>query len=424
MNAPLNAPRTAAKSSPTYILGGHQSDFAKVWSRQGQDLSDMMRESAQAALDQAQVDASSVQSIHVGNAFGELQRKQAHLGAMVAQVLPALWGVPAMRHEGACASASLAVLTAMAEIEAGRYDCVLVVGAEEFKNLPGDEASQNQNAAAWQGHEDIDCRFMWPAAFGLLAAEYQKRYGLDRRHLNRIAELNYGHARQNPLAQTRKWKFDALAFTDDDEANPVIEPGTRRQDCGQITDGACSVVLASAAFAAEHARRCGITLDSLPHISGWGHRNAGLRLKDKFERSQNEALVFPHVRQAIEDAWRRAGVAGIDAIDGIETHDCFTMTEYMAIDHFGLTPPGQSWQAVEDGSIDAGGRCPVNLSGGLIGCGHPVGATGARMLWDAARQVSGAAGAAQIDAARRVQTLNIGGSCATVVSFVVEAGTA
>ena len=159
-------------TAPTFILGGHQTDFAKVWSRQGQDISDMVRESVRGALDAAQVDAGAVQSIHVGNAFGELQRQQAHLGAMVAQVVPQLWGVPAMRHEGACASASLAVLTAMAEIEAGRYDCVLVVGAEEFKNLPGDIASQNQNAAAWQGHEDIDCRFMWPAAFGLLAAEY------------------------------------------------------------------------------------------------------------------------------------------------------------------------------------------------------------------------------------------------------------
>jgi acetyl-CoA acetyltransferase len=86
-------------------------------------------------------DAAQVQSIHVGNAFGELQRQQAHLGAMVAQVVPELWGVPAMRHEGACASSSLAVLTAMAEIEAGRYDCVLVLGAEEFKNTPGDVAS-------------------------------------------------------------------------------------------------------------------------------------------------------------------------------------------------------------------------------------------------------------------------------------------
>ena len=411
-------------NAQTFILGGHQSDFAKVWSRQGQDLSDMVRESALGALEQAQVEAAAVQSIHVGNAFGELQRQQAHLGAMVAQVVPELWGVPAMRHEGACASASLAVLTAMAEIEAGRYDCVLVVGAEEFKNTTGDVASQNQNAAAWQGHEDIACRFMWPAAFGLLAAEYERRYGLDRKHLNRIAELNYGHAKRNPLAQTRKWNFDPLAFTDDDEANPVIEPGTRRQDCGQITDGACSLVLASPAFAAEHARRSGVKLGSLPRITGWGHRNAGLRLKDKFERSRDQPLVFPHVRQAITDGWRRAGVSGMDAIDGIETHDCFTMTEYMAIDHFGLTSPGQSWRAVEDGSIEPGGRCPVNMSGGLIGCGHPVGATGARMLWDAARQVTDRADAAQIEGARRVQTLNIGGSCATVVSFVVEAGEA
>ena len=107
-------------------------------------------------------------------------------------------------------------------------------------------------------------------------------------------------------------------------------------------------------------------------------------------------------------------------MSGVETHDCFTTTEYIAIDHLGLTAPGQSWQAVEDGSIAPGGRCPVNMSGGLIGCGHPVGATGARMLHDAARQVTDRAGDMQIDGATRMQTLNIGGSFGTVVSFVVE----
>lgn len=407
-------------TEPVFILGGHQTDFARAWARNGQDLSDMVRESTLGALQAAAVDPSQVQSIHVGNAFAELQRQQAHLGAMVAQVVPELWGVPAMRHEGACASSSLGVLAAMAEIEAGRYDCVLVLGVEEFKNTAGDVASVNQNAASWQGHEDIACTYMWPAAFGRVALEYERRYGLDRRHLNRIAELNYGNARRNPLAQTRKWQFDALSFTDDDEANPLIEPGTRRQDCGQITDGACAVVLASARFAQEHARRTGRSLSQSARIAGWGHRNAGLRLLDKFERSRNEPYVFPHVRQTLEDAWRRAGVAGVDDIDGVETHDCFTTTEYMAIDHLGLTPPGQSWQAVESGVIEPGGRCPINMSGGLIGCGHPVGATGARMLLDAARQVTGEAQACQIEGARRVQTLNIGGSCATVVSFVVE----
>lgn len=407
-------------TAPTYILGGYQTDFAKAWSRNGEDISDMMREATLGALAAAQLEPSAIESIHVGNAFAELQRQQAHLGAMVAQVVPELWGVPAMRHEGACASSSLAALAAMAEIEAGRYDCVLVLGVEEFKNLPGDMASQNQNAAAWQGREEIDCRFMWPAGFGLVAQEYERRYGLDRKHLNRIAELNYSNAKRNPLAQTRSWKFDALSFTDDDSANPMIEPGSRRQDCGQITDGAAAVVLASARFAEAHARRTGTSLAALPRISGWGHRNAGLRLRDKLERSQGEPYVFPHLRRAIEDAWRRAGIPGIEAVSGVETHDCFTTTEYVALDHLGFTPPGQSWQAVEDGTIEPGGRRPVNMSGGLIGCGHPVGATGARMLLDAARQVTGTAGECQIEGAERIQTLNIGGSCATVVSFMVE----
>jgi acetyl-CoA C-acetyltransferase len=409
-------------NTPVYILGGYQTDFAKAWARNGQDISDMTREGTLGTLQAAGVDAAEIESIHVGNAFGEMQRQQAHLGAMVAQVVPELWGVPAMRHEGACASSSLGVLSAMAEIEAGRYGCALVLGVEEFKNLSGNEASVNQNAAAWQGHEGFDCTFMWPAVFGRVAMEYESRYGLDRQYLNRIAEINYGNARRNPLAQTRSWTFQPEDFTDDDVANPVIEPGTRRRDCGQITDGACGLVLASAEFAQAHARRTGRRLEDIPRISGWGHRNAGLRLQDKFDRSQGQTYVFPHLRQALEDAWKRAGVPGVDAMDGIETHDCFTTTEYAAIDHLGLTPPGQSWLAVEDGTIAPGGRCPVNMSGGLIGCGHPVGATGARMVLDAARQVTGQAGDCQIEGAQRLQTLNIGGSCATVVSFVVERG--
>lgn len=406
-------------SQAVYILGGHQTDFAKAWSRHGQDIADIVRETTLGTLEACDLDASAIQSIHVGNAFAELQRQQAHLGAMVAQVVPELWGVPAMRHEGACASSSLAALAAMAEIEAGRYDCVLVLGVEEFKNTSGHEASKNQNAAAWQGREDIDCTFMWPAAFGRVAQEYEERYGLDRRYLNRIAELNYANARLNPLAQTRSWQFSPESFTDNDETNPLIEPGTRRQDCGQVTDGGAGVVLVSARFAEEHARRQGKSLAHVARIAGWGHRTAGLRLLDKLERSRGQTYMFPHLRQTIEDTWRRAGVPGIEAIDGVETHDCFTTTEYVALDHLGLSEPGQSWQAVERGIIEPGGRCPVNMSGGLIGCGHPVGATGARMLLDATRQVTAQAGSMQIDGARRIQTLNIGGSLATVVSFVV-----
>jgi acetyl-CoA C-acetyltransferase len=125
------------------------------------------------------------------------------------------------------------------------------------------------------------------------------------------------------------------------------------------------------------------------------------------------------VRRAIEDARARAGIADLSEIDAVETHDCFTTTEYMAIEHLGLTAPGEAWKAVEDGSIEIGGRLPINPSGGLIGGGHPVGATGVRMALDGAKQVTGAAGDYQVEGARTVQTLNIGGSTTTTVSLVI-----
>ena len=128
--------------------------------------------------------------------------------------------------------------------------------------------------------------------------------------------------------------------------------------------------------------------------------------------------MFPQVRRAIVDARRRAGVE-LEGIDVVETHDCFTSTEYMAIDHLGLTEPGESWKAIEDGTIELGGRLPINPSGGLIGTGHPVGATGVRMTLDAYKQVTGTAGDYQVDGARTCQTLNIGGSTTTTVSLIV-----
>ncbi|WP_435218054.1 acetyl-CoA acetyltransferase [Luminiphilus sp. nBUS_07] len=405
-------------SQQVFVLGGMQTDFARVWSREGLDISDMIREACLGALEACDLPPSAIDSIHVGNAFGEAQRQQGHLGAMVSQVVPELWGIPAMRHEGACASSSLAALTAMAEIEAGRYDCVLVLGAEEFKNLPGDQASQNQNSAAWRDREDIDCKFMWPAVFGLLADEYDQRYGLDRQVLNEIAEINYGHAKRNPLAQTRQWRFADNSFHEDDTLNPIIEPGVRRLHCGQITDGACAVILASEKFVASYQKSRQLT-GPMARIKGWGHRNAGIRYRDKVARSKGATYVFPHVKEAIEDSFNRAGITDVHQLNGIETHDCFSMTEYMAIDHFGITAPGESWKAVEEGSIKLGGRLPINASGGLIGCGHPVGATGARMLLDATQQVKNQAGDAQIEGAKDMATLNIGGSCATVCSFVV-----
>jgi acetyl-CoA C-acetyltransferase len=193
----------------------------------------------------------------------------------------------------------------------------------------------------------------------------------------------------------------------------------RISDCSQVTDGAAVVFLASRAYADKFAKSRGLPLESIPRIKGWGHHTSRLRFADKVAESKNDRYVLPHVRATVLDAFRRASIADVSQIDGIETHDCFTTSEYMAIDHFGLTAPGESWKAVEEGVIRLQGACPINPSGGLIGAGHPVGATGVRQLLDATNQVRGAAGEYQVAGAKNFATLNIGGSGTTSVSFVV-----
>ena len=403
-----------------YILGGYQTDFAANWARSGLELADGMREVLEQGLQRVDLDPQDLDTAHVGNFAAELFCNQGHLGGLLAAALPGLAGIPASRHEGACASGSLAALAAAAEIEAGRYGLAAVVGIEQMRNVPGDRAAQLIGPAAmWAGHECVDVKYPWPHVFSEVANEYDRRFGLRQEHLARIAQINFGNARRNPNAQTRRWEFTDRSFAADDDANPVIDGRMRKQDCGQISDGAAIVFLASEPVARAFAQRRGLPMTALSRILGWGHRTAPITYEAKVSMSRGEPFVFPFVRATITDAFRRAGITGVEDLDGIETHDCFTSTEYMAIDHFGITPPGQSWQAIENGDIEIGGRIPVNASGGLIGLGHPVGATGVRMLLDSHKQVTGTAGDYQVEGARRYATLNVGGSATTTVSFIV-----
>ena len=403
--------------SKVYILGGQQTDFARKWGDDG--LFPMMQASVLGALDTTQVDPTEIEVAHVGNFVAELFCGQGQLGGMFASIDPAFASLPASRHEAACASGSMALLAAAADISAGHYQLACVTGLELMRHVSGQQAAQHLGAALWVGQEAQEAIFPWPYQFSQIADWYAERYGLKYEHLARIAQINLSNARRNPNAQARTWQFSNRSFAEDDQENPVIEGRLRKQDCGRITDGAATVLLASEGYAREYAKRRGRDLSTIPFIKGWGHRTAPLRLADKMAIGQHSNYPLPHLRQTITDAYRRAGISGPDELDGIETHDCFTITEYLALDHFGLTPPGQSWQVIENRDIELEGRIPVNPSGGLLGAGHPVGATGVRMMLDAVKQVTGTAGDYQIDGANTIATLNIGGSATTVACFIV-----
>ena len=274
-----------------YLLGGYQTDFADNWARNGMEIADVMRHTVMTGLTETKLEPQDIEVAHIGNFAAELFCNQGHLGGLFAACDPAFAGLPASRHEGACASGSLAMLAASADIEAGRYGLAAVLGVEQMRNVPGEKAAQFIGGPAmWAGHEYQEARFPWPRVFSDVADEYDRRFGLKSEHLARIAEINFANGRRNRNAQTRRWEFNELSFTQDETANPTIEGRIRKQDCGQITDGAAVVFLASEARAREHAKRLGIGIEAFPYIKGWGHRTAPITYAAKVRASAGRAL--------------------------------------------------------------------------------------------------------------------------------------
>jgi acetyl-CoA C-acetyltransferase len=407
------------KPAPVYVLGGAQTDFARNWSKEGKHFVAMMREATLAALEATRIEPREVETAHVGNFAAELYAKQGHIGAFFIEIDPAFSGMPTSRHEAACASGSIALIAASAEIEAERYDLACVVGVEQMKTVDSTTGGDYLGTAAWYEREAKGIEFPFPKLFGRLGDEYDKRFGLKDEHLAHISAVNYSNAKRNPNAQTRNWFMSESHAQRESKFNQVIGGRIKVSDCSQVTDGSVAVFLASEKFASAWAKRNGKQLSDIPRILGWGHHTAPLEFDAKVLESRDNAYVLPHTRQAILDAFKRAGVGSVSDISGIETHDCFTTSEYMAIDHFGITKPGESWKAVEEGVIELGGKLPINPSGGLIGAGHPVGATGVRQMLDCHRQITNSAGEYQVENAKKFAMLNIGGSGTTSCVFIV-----
>jgi acetyl-CoA C-acetyltransferase len=406
-------------TEPVFILGGYQTDFSRNWTKENKHISAMFNEVVGGALEATRIPPEDVQVGHVGNFAAELYAMQGHLGAFLVETHPAFSGLPTARHEAACASGSIAILAASAEIEAGRYDLSMVVGLEQMKTVDSGRGGDFLGTAAWYEREAAGVSFPFPKLFGRLGDEYDRRFGLKDEHLARISAINYANAKKNPWAQTRSWFMNEAHANSLDRFNSVIGGRIKISDCSQVTDGAICIFLASKRYADKYAKQQNLDINRIPRVLGWGHHTARLGFDDKVAESRDNPYVLPHTRQAILDAFNRAKVADVWGIDAIETHDCFTTSEYMAIDHFGLTAPGKSWQAIEEGVIDMDGQLPINPSGGLIGAGHPVGGTGVRQLLDAYRQVTNTAPGYQVEGAKKVATLNIGGSGTTSCSFVV-----
>ncbi|MFV0248790.1 MAG: acetyl-CoA acetyltransferase [Tenacibaculum sp.] len=406
-------------SQRIYILGGYQTDFKRNWNREKSGLYEIMQDTVIGTIDNCNIPESEIESAHIGNFVGELFGNQGQLGGMLISILPDIGGIPVSRHEAACASGSMALVSAISGILSNTYATSLVVGLELMKNVSSKQAADYLSSAAWFDKEGKEAQFMWPYMFSKIYDYYDKNYRINHNYLDRISEINLTNAKENPNAQTRDWTINSDYFSTNDELNPKIEGKIRKSDCGRITDGGAAVVLANEEFAKSYSQKNNININKIPYIKGWGHTTAPLSLKEKLNLTTNsDSYAFPYLRKAIEDAYKKASIS-VNNIDVFETHDCFSMSEYITIEHFGLTKPGEAWKAIENNSIAKSGKNPINPSGGLIGLGHPVGATGVRMVLDAYKQVTNTAKNYQVDNVNNVACLNFGGSFTTTACFIV-----
>lgn len=409
-----------------YILGGAQTDFERNWKKEGKGIVALLKEIMADGLAGAGLTYDDVKALNmdnrvacfVGNFIAEKYTNQGHLGALLTEVNPAFYGVPSARYEAACASSSVAIDAAQTKIQTGDYDVAIVVGWELMKTVDSKIGGDYLGHAAYYEKEGKGIDLPFPKLFGKLADETLKKYPeLDeKRYLDALAKIsviNYGNAKRNPRAQTRKWFMSyEQASTRDTDTNPLVGGKLGVSDCSQVTDGAAVVVLCSEKFIKERG------IHGKPIIKGYGHRVAPMLFENKMVDNADSEYTLPWTHQAVLDAYKRSGLT-VDDIDVFETHDCFTSSEYAAISAFGITDPGKEYEAVESGRIAFNGDKPINPSGGLIGCGHPVGASGVRMFLDLYKQVTGTAGKYQVAGVKNGMMLNIGGSATTNYVFVV-----
>lgn len=408
-----------------YVLGGAQTDFERNWTKEGKNLVALLKEVVSDGLSDAGItwediveqNRNNKVGCFVGNFVAEKYIEQGHLGAFLTEVDTAFYGVPSARYEAACASGSVAIDAAQAKIQTGEYDLAIVVGWELMKTVSSQQGGNYLGLAAYYEKEGKGIDLPFPKLFGRLADETLNKYDIDENTyfdtLAMIADINYQNAKRNPLAQTRKWfmSFNQARHRGT-ETNPYVGGKLAVSDCSQVTDGAAIVILASEDFLNAKG------LLSRPIIKGYGHRTAPLLFDKKMDDNKKSEYILPWTRQTVVDAYRRSGLSVKD-IDLFETHDCFTSSEYVAISCFGITSPGKEYEAINSGMISFNGKKPINPSGGLIGCGHPVGASGVRMFLDLYKQVTGKAGGYQVPGARNAMMLNIGGSATTNYTFIV-----
>ena len=350
------------------IAGGATIKFgirAATWSELAQEVG--------AALFRAvpNLRSEDVDSLFVGAAEPERFAFQSHVAPLAAEQMGVKPHRILQRTELACASGQSAIRSAYAAIASGLSEVAVAVGIEKM-NIPSmAEANSAMGCVmdrAWDGVHGATA----PPFFAMVAQRHMLEHGTTPEQMSMVSEKNHRFANANPTAQFHEKVFDRAKL----ERLPLVAPPLRLGDCSSMTDGAAAVVLTTSKRARELSGTTAVVRGTGQYSDFHNLANAG---------SLTEWHGLTH---ASREALRGAGI-GVDALDLAELHDCFSISEIVEYEALGLCRPGDGGKFVADGMADLGGKVVVNPRGGLLGCGHPLGATGIAQAVEVFQQFEG-----------------------------------
>jgi acetyl-CoA C-acetyltransferase len=377
------------------VIGVGMQKWGELWEK---SLRDIFTEAAVLAIDDAGVDR--IDSMYVGCMSSGLFVGQEHLGSLLADYL-GVAPIPALRVESACASGGAAFRQAYFDVASGANDIVLAGGVEKMTDVDGGGATFALSTAADAEYE-VYHGVTFPGLYAMMAVAHMHAHGTTREQLAHVSVKNHRNGAKNPRAQ---YPFE---ITVEQVLNSIMiaDPLTIL-DCSPITDGAAAAILCPLEMAGE--------LSDKPPVKvlASAHATDSIAL-----HSRDDLAWLGAVEKAGEVAYKMAGLTPED-IDFAEVHDCFTIAEICVIEALGFFEKGKGGVGAESGETAAGGRIPVNPSGGLKSKGHPVGATGVAQIVETVEQLRGESGERQVEGAEIGMTENMGGTGGSCVVHIL-----
>jgi len=370
--------------SDVYILGVDMIKFGRFPDR---SVPNIGAEAALMALDDAGLTIEDMEALYCGN----LGQSSGMVGQRILQEIGQT-GMPVVNCANACATGATAFREAWTSIKAGLYDVVLAVGVEQMgKGLLG-----GTGGGKGIPKEGLLGSGTMPAVFAEAGMEHSRNHGTTFEQFAKISVKNHHHSTMNPKAM---YQIET-PLEDVMNAEMISYPNTKLM-CSVNVDGSAAAVLVSEKKAKELGMERAVRV------------KASVITSDPY---QERDLVMPDVntctRKAAKAAYEMAGV-GPEDIDLVELHDCFATAEMLHYENLGLCSDGEAGRMIDEGEVELGGKVPVNVSGGLLSKGHPLGATGIANIYEVSTHLRGEAGDRQVEGARLGLThvIGLGSAC-------------